>query len=112
MKKIDLNNLQAASSETARDINRRILLNLIRSRHPISRADLARSTGLQRSTISAIVGQLIKEGWVVEGIVGRLPRGRRPTYLRLNSQHLIIGIDIRPSMTIIASADINAWFAS
>jgi len=112
MKKIDLNNLQAASSETARDINRRIVLNLIRSRQPISRADLARSSGLQRSTVSAIVDQLIKEGWVVEGLMGRLPRGRRPIYLRLNPKRAIIGIDIRPTRTIIATADINAHFDS
>jgi predicted NBD/HSP70 family sugar kinase len=110
MKKIDLNNLQAASSETARDINRRIMLNLVRSRQPISRADLARLSGLQRSTVSAIIDALIKEGWIVEGMMGRLPRGRRPIYLRLNEQRLIIGIDIRPSKTIIASADINAHF--
>jgi predicted NBD/HSP70 family sugar kinase len=112
MKKIDLNNLKAASSETARDINRRIVLNLIRSRQPISRADLARSSGLQRSTVSAIVDQLIKEGWVVEGLMGRLPRGRRPIYLRLNAKRAIIGIDIRPTRTIIATADINAHFDS
>jgi predicted NBD/HSP70 family sugar kinase len=112
MRKIDLNNLQAASSETARDINRRIVLNLIRSRQPISRADLARSSGLQRSTVSAIVDPLIKEGWVVEGLMGRLPRGRRPIYLRLNAQRAIIGIDIRPSRTIVATADINAHFDS
>jgi len=112
MRKIDLNNLQAASSETARDINRRIVLNLIRSRQPISRADLARSSGLQRSTVSVIVDQLIKEGWVVEGLMGRLPRGRRPIYLRLNARRAIIGIDIRPSRTIIATADINAHFDS
>jgi predicted NBD/HSP70 family sugar kinase len=110
LRKIDLNNLQAASSETARDINRRIVLNLIRSRQPISRADLARSSGLQRSTVSAIVDQLIREGWVVEGSTGRLPRGRRPIYLKLNAQRAIIGIDIRPSRTIIATADINAHF--
>jgi predicted NBD/HSP70 family sugar kinase len=112
LRKIDLNNLKAASSETARDINRRIVLNLIRSRQPISRADLARSSGLQRSTVSAIVDQLIREGWVVEGLIGRLPRGRRPIYLRLNAQRAIIGIDIRPSGTIIATADINAHFDS
>ena len=112
MRKIDLNNLQAASSETARDINRRIVLNLIRSRQPVSRADLARSSGLQRSTVSAIVDPLIKEGWVVEGLMGRLPRGRRPIYLRLNAQRSIIGVDIRPSQMIIATADINAHFDS
>jgi predicted NBD/HSP70 family sugar kinase len=112
MRKLDLKNLRGASSGTARDINRRIMLNLIRSRQPVSRADLARSSGLQRSTVSAIVDQLIREGWVVEGLVGRLPRGRRPIYLRLNTGRAIIGIDIRPSQTIIATADINARFDS
>ncbi len=112
MRKIDLTNLQSASSETARDINRRIVLNLIRSRQPISRADLARYSGLQRSTVSAIVDQLIKEGWVVEGMMGRLPRGRRPIYLRLNTKRAIIGVDIRPTRTIVATADINARFES
>jgi predicted NBD/HSP70 family sugar kinase len=112
MKKIDLNNFQVASSETARDINRRIVLNLIRRKQPVSRADLARYSGLQRSTVSVIVDQLISEGWVIEALTGRLPRGRRPIYLRLNSQRAIIGIDIRPSRTIIASADINAHFDS
>ena len=36
---------QGASSEVVRDINRRIVLNLIRTRQPISRADLARASG-------------------------------------------------------------------
>jgi predicted NBD/HSP70 family sugar kinase len=112
MRNIDLSNLRGASSETARDINRRITLNLIRSRQPISRADLARSSGLQRSTVSAIVDQLIREEWVVEGTRGRLPRGRSPIHLRLNAQRAIIGIDIRPSRTIVAVADINARFDS
>ncbi len=77
----DLKRIQAASSEVVRDINRRIVLNLIRTRQPISRADLARVSGLQRSTISLIVEELIKENWVLEGPTGRLPRGRRPTFL-------------------------------
>jgi Winged helix-turn-helix DNA-binding len=104
MRKIGLTNIQAALSETARDINRRIVLNLIRSRRPTSRADLARFSGLQRSTVSVIVDQLITEGWVVEGPRGCLPRGRRPIHLRLNSQRAIIGIDIRPTKTIVAIA--------
>ena len=62
MKVIDPKRIQGASSEVVRDINRRIVLNLIRTRHPISRADLARLCGLQRSTISLIVEQLIAYG--------------------------------------------------
>jgi predicted NBD/HSP70 family sugar kinase len=103
---------QGASSEVVRDINRRIVLNLIRTRQPISRADLARASGLQRSTISLIVEQLIEENWVVEGPTGRLPRGRRPTFLRLNDDRVIIGVDIRPIQTTVALADANGKFMS
>ena len=103
---------QGASSEVARDINRRIVLNLIRTEHPISRADLARLSGLQRSTISLIVEQLIEENWVLEGPTGRLPRGRRPTFLRLNDERVIIGVDVRPTQTTVALADANGRFIS
>jgi predicted NBD/HSP70 family sugar kinase len=103
---------QGASSEVVRDINRRIVLNLIRTRQPISRADLARVSGLQRSTISLIVEQLIQENWVLEGPTGRLPRGRRPTFLRLNDERVIIGVDIRPVTTTVALADANGKFIS
>jgi len=109
---IDAKRTQGASSEVARDINRRIVLNLIRTRQPISRADLARVSGLQRSTISLIVEQLIEENWVLEGPTGRLPRGRRPTFLRLNDERVIIAVDIRPTQTTVALADANGKFTS
>jgi len=48
MRKIDLNNFQVATSATARDINSRILLNLVRKHQPLSQADLMRHSGLQR----------------------------------------------------------------
>jgi predicted NBD/HSP70 family sugar kinase len=103
---------QGASSEVARDINRHLVLNLVRTRHPISRADLARISGLQRSTVSLIVEQLIDEHWVVEGATGRLPRGRRPTFLRLNDERVIIAVDLRPIETTVALADANGKFIS
>src|SRR5579872_7401244 len=103
---------QGASSEVVRDINRRVVLNLIRTRHPISRADLARHSGLQRSTVSLIVEQLIAESWVLEGPTGRLPRGRRPTFLRLNDERVIIAVDIRPGQITVALADANGKFLS
>ena len=104
--------MQVASSEVVRDINRRIVLNLIRTRQPISRADLARVSGLQRSTISLIVEELIDEHWVLEGATGRLPRGRRPTFLHLNNDRVIVGIDIRPLQTTVALGDVNGKFTS
>jgi predicted NBD/HSP70 family sugar kinase len=111
MRKIDLTSFQVATSETARDINRRIVLNLIRTHQPISRADLARQSGLQRSTVSAIAEQLIDERWVTEGANGHTLRGRRPTFLHLNKERVgIIGINIRPATTTLAFADLDAHF--
>ena len=112
MRRLDFTNTQVASSETARDINRGVVLNLIRRRQPISRADLARVSGLQRSTVSLITEQLIRENWVVYGPTGRLPRGRRPTFLRLNDQRAIVVADLRPVQTTIAVADVNGRFLS
>jgi len=110
--RVDTGDLLAASSETARHINRRVILNLIRNRQPISRADLARFSGLQRSTVSLITEELIADRWVVEGPTGRLPRGRRPTFLRLNQQRAIICIDIRPSRMMLGVSDVNGMFSS
>ncbi|HEX6044024.1 MAG TPA: ROK family transcriptional regulator [Pyrinomonadaceae bacterium] len=111
MRRIDLSNFQVATSETARDINRRIVLNLIRTHQPISRADLARHSGLQRSTVSVIAEQLIQERWITEGANGHTPRGRRPTFLHLNKERVgIIGINVRPVMTKLALADLDANF--
>src|SRR6516225_1757810 len=108
---VNFGRIQAASSEVVRDINRRIVLNLIRTRQPISRADLARVSGLQRSTISLIVEELIEENWVLEGPTGRLPRGRRPTFLRLNDERVIIGVEVRPAQMTVALAAVNGKFS-
>ncbi len=113
MRRIDLTNFQVATSGTARDINRRIVLNLIRSQQPISRADLARLSGLQRSTVSHITEQLIEERWVTEGANGRTLRGRRPQFLHLNKKRVgIIGVNIRPAITAIALADLDGNFVA
>ena len=111
MRKIDLTNFQVATSETARQINRRITLNFLRHHQPMSRADLSRRSGLQRSTVSAIVDQLIAEGWITEGAIGRLPRGRRPRFLHLNVERTgIVGVNLRPETTTVGLANVDARF--
>lgn len=98
---------QSASNKTPRQINRNLVFNLIRARQPLSRADLARVSGLQRSTVSLIVEELIREKWILEGTTGRLPRGRRPTFLELNHQRGVIALDIHPSQTTVAVTDLG-----
>lgn len=84
---------------------------MIRTRQPISRADLARLSGLQRSTVSVITNQLIEEQWVTNGAFGHLPRGRKPRFLQLNVDRIgIIGVNVRPHQTTVALSNINADF--
>lgn len=109
---VDLAYVELASSESARDINRDIVLELIRARQPVARADLSRLSGLQPSTVSAIVEQLLNERWITEGAVVKRPRGRRPTLLSLNDELVILVADLRPQQAIVAVVDLNGRFLS
>lgn len=107
MRRIDLKRAQAARSNTIRNINRQIVLNYVREREPISRAEIARETALQRSTISTIVDELQADGLVEEIGAGVSTGGRRPTLLRLRTVGAVaIGVDITPSVTTIATSDL------
>lgn len=107
MRRLDLRTAQAARGNTIRDINRQIVLNYVREREPISRAEIARETALQRSTVSAIVEDLTTEGLIEEVGAGESTGGRRPTLLRLRTAEAIaIGVSITPTRTTIATSDL------
>ena len=98
---------QIARPNTIRDINKQIVLNYVRDRAPISRAEIARETALQRSTISAIVEDLQADGLIEETGTGDSTGGRKPTLLRLKTgTPVAIGIDITPRKTTVALADL------
>jgi predicted NBD/HSP70 family sugar kinase len=83
------------------------VLNYVREREPISRAEISRETNLQRSTISAIVESLKIEGLVEEIGEGESTGGRRPTLLRLHTKEPIaLGVSITPTCTTIATSDL------
>jgi predicted NBD/HSP70 family sugar kinase len=112
LQKVDLAYVRLASSEIARDINRDIVLEVVRAHQPISRAELSRMSGLQPSTVSLIVNQLIEERWVREGATARLPRGRRPTMVGLNDDLVMLVADIHPKRATVAVVDLNGRFLS
>ena len=86
MRSVPSHNLRVATRKTSREINRRIALNLIRVNQPISRADLARLMGTRRGAVSLLVGELIERGAVFEGATGEAKRGRKPTFLYIDSR--------------------------
>lgn len=106
MRRIDLKKANAARSNTIRDINRQIVLNYVRELGPISRAEIARETALQRSTISLIVDELQIVG-LVEEVSGKSTGGRPPNLLSLRAGDAVaIGVDLGTVTTVMARGDL------
>lgn len=106
MRQLDLRSADVARADTIGFINRQLVLNHIRERGLISRAELARQTALQRSTISRIVDGLMSEG-LVEESQGETSGGRPPSLFTLRAAGAVaIGVDIAPTRTIVATGDL------
>jgi predicted ArsR family transcriptional regulator len=100
----------AGSLGSLRERNRRELLDALRRRGSASRAELARLTGLSRSTVSTLVSDLQASGLVVEREHAQRPpqQGRPPTLLTLDrSAGLILGIDFGHEQVHVAIADLS-----
>ena len=84
-----------ATHQETRAHNSRLVLGTIYDRGPISRAAVARATGLTRTTVSDVVGELLRDGLARE--IGRGPSsgGRAPVLLEVtgNARHLV-GLDL------------------
>ena len=107
MRKINTTDFHLATRTTVRDVNRQIVLNLVREHGPISRADLARKMEVARSAVTEIVRELIAADSIYEADVPEVDGpGRRPTMLRLRTRgHVVVAVDIRASATAIALVD-------
>ena len=109
-RKPNLSGVRAAGHNVLRLANRRILLNIVSDRQPISRAEIAKLSGLNKGTISTITGELLREKFVIEEATGRTTPvgGKPPTPLRLNEMRYgLFGLDIRADETILALSDFH-----
>lgn len=106
MRQIDLKKASVARLDTIRNINRQIVLNYIRERSPISRAEISYETDLQRSTVSLIVDELKTRG-LVDELDGESTGGRPPLLLRLRTAgSMAIGVDLGTTHTVVATSDL------
>ncbi|MCX7842361.1 MAG: ROK family transcriptional regulator [Clostridia bacterium] len=86
---------EASNLSTIKNNNRSLILRVLNAMGQVSRADLARITGLTKTSITNIAGELIKEGLVYETGTADSPSGRKPIMLNLNEQALnAIGVYI------------------
>jgi predicted NBD/HSP70 family sugar kinase len=75
--------------------NRRLILNIVKKK-PVSRAELARITGLTRAAVTLIVDELIKCGILIETGTAEADYGRKPVLLDLNSNsYYAVGVSIK-----------------
>lgn len=102
---------RSGSLESLRERNRRELLAALRRNGSASRADLARLTGLSRSTVSTLIAELQAGGMVIEQAPGDsrvMQQGRPPTLLALDrSAGLVLGIDFGHDRVRVAVADLS-----
>src|SRR3954468_17140293 len=98
------------SLATLRELNRLRVVDELRRRGSASRSDLARLTGLLRTTVTAAVGDLQANGLVVEHEeTGQGGRGRPPVLLRLDpAAGLALGVDFGHSHVRVAVADLSS----
>jgi predicted NBD/HSP70 family sugar kinase/DNA-binding XRE family transcriptional regulator len=84
------------NQQLLKDINRMALVRRLFVEPGMSRADLASTVGLTKSTVSLLVRELIEEGWMVEReIVATGDLGRRPTPLFIDpGRLLLVGADV------------------
>ncbi len=102
------------SLERLREHNRLRVVDALRRRGTASRTELARQTGLSRTTVATLVADLQARGLVVEQRVGdthneQVGRGRPPTLLRLDpSVGAAIGVDFGHTHLRVAVADLSS----
>jgi predicted NBD/HSP70 family sugar kinase len=108
MRKINTRQFNRATRSTPREINRKIVLNLVREHQPVSRADLARQMHVGRGMITQLVDELIAHGIVAEGATANVPRGRKPRLLHVATRdRFCIAVDVRFSRTHVALTDMD-----
>jgi predicted NBD/HSP70 family sugar kinase len=96
--------------ERLRAANQRSVLGLLGGEGPMSRADLVRASGLSRSTVSSLVADLIRTGYVVEtndrGRPHKGGSGRPPVLVALSAPAGgVAGVDIGHQHVRVAVAD-------
>ena len=103
---------RAGSLGALRERNRLLVVEVLRRRGTASRAEIARATGLSRSTVSSLVADLQDHGFVIEReepANGRSGAGRPPVLLALDpSAGFAIGVDLGHRHVSVAIADLSS----
>lgn len=102
-----------SSVPMARQITLRKVLHEVLVRGPISRAELARVTGLSKQTMSEVFRELEEGGWVEVSGRSQGPLGRSATAYTVSPQRaLVFGADVGGTKIRAALADMTGQIAA
>lgn len=102
-----------ADQNLVKKMNRRRLLQEVIHHSPISRASLSKTTGLNKSTVSAQIQGLVDEKFIFEIGQGQSSGGRRPVMLMFNKQAgYAIGVDIGVDDLTVLLTDLDGSIVS
>ena len=97
------------SRSLLRDLNMSLLIELVRQRGPISRAELARQSQISPATITAVVAHLLGRGIVSEVALAPSRGGRPPILLQLNPEAgFAVGVKLRGDGLTTVVCDLDA----
>ncbi len=100
---------QTADQTWVRKMNRSLILAIFRTQKTLSRANIAKMTGLNPSTVSSIIGELIEENLIRETDLIQNGTGRPGRLLELNPKGgCALGIEINVDYIDILVTDFSA----
>jgi predicted NBD/HSP70 family sugar kinase len=106
--KLGTSQVIGGNAKVVRSINRSGILNIIRELQPISRIEISKITGLNKSTVSSIVNELLEEDLIYEEMVQDQNVGRNPLHLRLKLGTNYVGaINLDSVVSRVAIVDID-----
>lgn len=86
---------RTGNSKFLKAYNETGILDLIRMKQSVSRADLSKETGLSPTAIGVIVSSLLEKGYIHETGTGESKGGRKPVMLELRpDSYYSVGLDI------------------
>jgi predicted NBD/HSP70 family sugar kinase len=92
-----MNLFRKGNKELIKELNRSLVIDMVRLKGNISRTEIAKETGLGLSTITNIIDELIKENLVSEIGTGDSHGGRKPVLLKFNGDFgVVAGMKIEP----------------
>ncbi|AGB41274.1 transcriptional regulator/sugar kinase [Halobacteroides halobius DSM 5150] len=100
---------QKINFDVMKQLNVSLIMECIREKGPISRADIAELTGLTPASISKITRELIKKNFIRENGLGKSSGGRPPVLLELNPKAgYIIGVNLGPEILEVIITNLEA----